>query len=69
MLEIMAVSHVQWETEHLDHKSVCATSAGLVVVSRHCPERPYVELRVPEKFKSIIAIIFTISSHDQGEYL
>ena len=64
----MAITCVQWDTEQLDSRTVWAKSEGLLAVSRHCPERPYGELHVPEDFKQIIAVIFTISSHDQGKF-
>ena len=35
-------------------------------VCRICPERPYVELQVPENSRSIHRVDFTITSHDQG---
>ncbi|KAM7213113.1 HET domain containing protein [Rhypophila decipiens] len=38
----------------------------LIEVSRNCPERVYLELRIPSDIQSVDQIIFTLSSHDQG---
>ena len=35
-------------------------------VARYCPERPYIELRVPGEIKTVYRIDFRILSHDQG---
>jgi len=40
---------------------------GLIKVSRYCPERVYLELRVPEDIHSVTRVIFRIVSHDQGK--
>jgi hypothetical protein len=39
---------------------------GLVEVSRSCPERIYVELRLPEDAYFVHKVIFRTLSHDQG---
>ncbi|KAK5654659.1 hypothetical protein OQA88_6982 [Cercophora sp. LCS_1] len=38
----------------------------LIEVCRNCPERIYLELRIPSDIQSVDRIIFTLSSHDQG---
>ena len=40
----------------------------LVQVSQYCPERPYVELQIPEfvRVQTVKKVLFTIVSHDQG---
>jgi hypothetical protein len=40
---------------------------GLIEVSRYCPERVYLELRVPDDIHSVTRVIFRIVSHDQGK--
>jgi hypothetical protein len=57
------------EDNHLQYKSVCVRREGLIKVSRYCPERPYVELRVPEEINTVRGIAFRILSHDQGEFI
>jgi hypothetical protein len=42
---------------------------GLVEVSRFCPERIYVELRLPKEAYFVHQVIFRILSHDQGEWI
>ena len=39
---------------------------GLIEVSKYCPERVYLELRVPEDIQSVSRVIFRMVSHDQG---
>lgn len=39
---------------------------GLIEVCRNCPQRIYIELRIPPDVQSVDQIIFTLSSHDQG---
>ena len=39
----------------------------LVRVSRYCPGRPYISIRVPEGLEEIHRISFTTVSHDQGK--
>ena len=40
---------------------------NLIEVSRFCPERVYLELRVPEDIHFVTRVIFRIVSHDQGK--
>jgi len=44
-----------------------ASRSEHVTVSQYCPERPYVELRVPKDVATVDYIIFTTVSHDQGQ--
>lgn len=37
------------------------------VVTQYCPERPYVELRIPLELGYIHRIVFKIDAHDQGK--
>jgi hypothetical protein len=38
-----------------------------IMISQHCPERPYLEFRVPERpIMAVRRLIFTTYSHDQG---
>ncbi|KAL2060293.1 hypothetical protein VTL71DRAFT_9688 [Oculimacula yallundae] len=60
------MSSTQSEERHDQQKSICARAQGLFKVSWYCPERPYVEIRVPLNVDSIQAIIFKTVSHDQG---
>ena len=48
-------------------KLCTAERADLIQVHDHCPERPYVELEVPQDAKSVIAVSFTAISRDQGQ--
>jgi hypothetical protein len=42
---------------------------GLIVTSRSCPEKIYLEIHVPKNIHCVTRVIFRIVSHDQGEYL
>ena len=57
------------ENDHLHQNTLCTRRENLIKVSRYCPERPYVELCVPENIVTIKAIVFRIVSHDQGEFI
>ena len=56
-------------SDHLHQNTLCARRENLIKVSRYCPERPYVELCVPENIVTIKTIVFRIVSHDQGEFI
>ncbi|CAH0027674.1 unnamed protein product [Clonostachys rhizophaga] len=43
-----------------------ASRAHPIQVHDHCPDRPYIELRVPSDARSVEAVTFTAVSHDQG---
>ncbi|OAA55271.1 heterokaryon incompatibility protein [Niveomyces insectorum RCEF 264] len=48
---------------------MCICSAkrqDLVHVSPYCPERPYLELTIPDNARSVCSARFVITSHDQG---
>ncbi|CAM1508928.1 Fc.00g026670.m01.CDS01 [Cosmosporella sp. VM-42] len=46
---------------------VCsAKRTELIQVHDHCPDRPYVELEIPQDAKSVVAVSFTTISRDQG---
>ena len=47
--------------------TVSAKADGLMRLARYCPERAYVELRVPKTIKTLNTVTFRISSHDQGK--
>ncbi|CAH0057758.1 unnamed protein product [Clonostachys solani] len=49
-----------------DTKTCSASRAHDIQVHEHCPDRPYVELRVPSDARSVGAVTFTAISHDQG---
>jgi hypothetical protein len=49
----------QWKSFH-------AKRTGLITVSQYCPERPYVELQVPQDVHLVHRIVFKTISHDQG---
>ena len=57
------------ERSHHQDRSVYARAEALFEVSWYCPERPYVELRVPLNIKSIRAVNFKTVSHDQGKLI
>lgn len=40
--------------------------SDLIQVHDHCPDRPYIELRVPDDAKAVAAVTFTTISRDQG---
>lgn len=40
----------------------------LVAICEQCPERPYVELRIPDDFGEARQVHFVIDSRDQGMY-
>lgn len=42
------------------------TRTNLVQVSSYCPDRPYVELRIPESVQNVKQVHFSVLSHDQG---
>jgi hypothetical protein len=46
-----------------------AERAELVNVCETCPEAPYIQLQVPDEAKRVQQITFTITSHDQGEWV
>lgn len=43
-----------------------STRRGVVQVHEHCPQRPYVELIVPDDVQTVTAASFTTVSRDQG---
>ncbi|CAM1503623.1 Fc.00g012140.m01.CDS01 [Cosmosporella sp. VM-42] len=47
-------------------KKQVAKRCQLIQVHDHCPERPYIELKVPEDAKAVVAISFMALSRDQG---
>ncbi|KAJ3549234.1 hypothetical protein NM208_g611 [Fusarium decemcellulare] len=47
-------------------KECFAEHKELLQVHDHCPERPYVELQVPQDSKRVVAVSFTAVAHDQG---
>ncbi|KAJ8129896.1 hypothetical protein O1611_g3738 [Lasiodiplodia mahajangana] len=47
-------------------KEYISTSSELRQVQDHCPERPYVELTIPNDARRILSVIFTTVSRDQG---
>lgn len=49
-------------------KTFVAERSEPEVVTQYCPERPYVELRIPLELLHIRRIIFRINSHDQGDH-
>jgi hypothetical protein len=36
------------------------------VISEYCPERPYLEIQLPENVTHVEKLIVNITSHDQG---
>lgn len=48
-------------------RTFVASRSETEVVTQYCPERPYVELRIPSELRYIRRIIFKIDAHDQGE--
>jgi hypothetical protein len=38
----------------------------VVQVYEHCPRRPYVELTVPQDASTLLSVLFTTESRDQG---
>lgn len=40
-----------------------------IQVHDHCPERPYVELEVPQDAKRVTAVTFGGTSRDQGQWI
>jgi hypothetical protein len=48
-------------------KTFVAKRSELEIVTQYCPERPYVELRIPLELRHIRCIVFKIDSHDQGD--
>ncbi|VUC34388.1 unnamed protein product [Clonostachys rosea] len=49
-----------------DTKKCSASRAHPIEVHDHCPDRTYIELRVPADARSVSAVTFTATSHDQG---
>ncbi|VUC23018.1 unnamed protein product [Clonostachys rosea] len=49
-----------------DVQKLVARRAELVQVHDHCPERPYVELKVPENVEKVLSVEFSTVSRDQG---
>ena len=47
-------------------KRVVARRKNIVTIHEHCPDRPYVELVVPEDFRAACYVEYTIDSRDQG---
>ncbi|CAI6094252.1 unnamed protein product [Clonostachys chloroleuca] len=47
-------------------KKCSASRAHPIQVHDHCPDRPYIELRIPSDAKSVEAVTFTAIAHDQG---
>lgn len=43
-----------------------AERTELVQVHDHCPDRPYIELEVPEDAKTVVGVTFSVISRDQG---
>jgi hypothetical protein len=41
-------------------------SVGLFKMSQSCPEKVYVELKIPSDIHSVESVIFRTVSHDQG---
>ncbi|KAK4207887.1 heterokaryon incompatibility protein-domain-containing protein, partial [Rhypophila decipiens] len=37
-----------------------------IVTSQYCPQRPYLELLIPEEVAEVEKLVFTVISHDQG---
>lgn len=54
------------ETSESRWRKFTAKQSEPTTVAQYCPERPYVELRVPAEVQVIRRIVFKISSHDQG---
>jgi hypothetical protein len=55
------------DTSMLNLKKFIAAQSESIVVTQYCPERPYVELRIPSELEVIRRIVFKITSHDQGD--
>ncbi|CAG9982216.1 unnamed protein product [Clonostachys byssicola] len=47
-------------------KKCSASRTHSIQVHDHCPDRPYIELRIPSDAKSVEAVTFTAIAHDQG---
>lgn len=43
-----------------------AERKGLVVTHRYCPDRPYLELRIPDDAEVVTSIECTFAGRDQG---
>ena len=50
-------------------KQLVVERRDLVIVHQHCPDRPYLELVVPEDFHAALYIEFTAESRDQGMFI
>lgn len=48
-------------------KQVVARRSGVISVSEHCPDRPYVELEIPRDFHAVRYVDYTTDAHDQGK--
>ena len=37
-----------------------------IVISEYCPERPYLEIQLPDNVTHVDKLLINITSHDQG---
>ena len=51
---------------HTDQRTISSERTGHERICHYCPERPYVELLVPDDIKRIRRVVFTTTSGDQG---
>ena len=58
------------QTSGLDTQwsSARAARTELIQVSQYCPERAYVEVRLPNNIGAVRRVIFKTTSHDQGKH-
>ncbi|KAH9904278.1 hypothetical protein F4778DRAFT_57817 [Xylariomycetidae sp. FL2044] len=47
-------------------KQISVARKDRYVVHQHCPDRPYLELKVPEDAKSVKFVDYAVCSRDQG---
>lgn len=43
-----------------------ASRDDYIVISEYCPERPYLEIQLPDNVTHVEKLLVNITSHDQG---